>query len=387
MSMDRRSHRRLRLILAVLLLVLAGAYLARHHLHAAVLIARMASVAGWPERTLALFDRAVTEDEVLLPIPDGPLRARLYRPEPAPTRAVVLVTGVHAGGIDDPRIRAFARQLASARAAVLTPDLPHLRRYEFDPATAELIEAAGDWLASRADLTPEGRIGLIGASFGGGLSIVAGGRPRLRDRLAFIVSVGGHGDLPRVLQFLCTGRLPDGSYSAPHDYGVVIILLNVAHRLVPADQVGPLRDAIRTFLSASHLAMFDEAAAQREFDRAMALEELLPEPSATLMRHVNRREAAALGARLLPHLDDMGRQAALSPERSPAPRAPVYLLHGAGDDVIPPLESRWLARYLESHTRTRVLITPLLTHAEVQVPADVREIWRVIAWWAGVLGE
>ena len=48
----------------------------------------------------------------------------------------------------------------------------------------------------------------MGISFAGGLSMVAAGRPAIRDRLAFVFSFGGHGDLPRVLRYLCTGLEP-----------------------------------------------------------------------------------------------------------------------------------------------------------------------------------
>ena len=49
-------------------------------------------------------------------------------------------------------------------------------------------------------------VGLMGISFSGGLSIVAAGRPTLRDRVAYVFSFGGHDDLPRVLRYLCTGH-------------------------------------------------------------------------------------------------------------------------------------------------------------------------------------
>ena len=71
---------------------------------------------------------------------------------------------------------------------------------------------------------------MMGISFAGGLSIVAAGRPALRDRVAVVLSLGGHGDLPRTLRYLCTGIQPDGERLPPHDYGVVIILLGVADR-------------------------------------------------------------------------------------------------------------------------------------------------------------
>ena len=107
-----------------------------------------------------------------------------------------------------------------------------------------MIEDAASWLASQPNPIGDGRIGMMGISFAGGLSIVAAGRPALRDRLAFVLSFGGHGDLPRTLHYLSTGTQPDGTHRAPHDYGVAIILLGVADQVVPPNQAGPLRAAI-----------------------------------------------------------------------------------------------------------------------------------------------
>ena len=78
---------------------------------------------------------------------------------------------------------------------------------------------------------------MMGISFAGGLSIVAAGRPSLANKVALVLSLGGHGELPRTMRYLCTGIEPDGQQRPPHDYGVVIILLGVADRVVPPDQV------------------------------------------------------------------------------------------------------------------------------------------------------
>ena len=90
----------------------------------------------------------------------------------------------------------------------------------------------------------------------------------MRDHVAFVLSFGGHGDLPRTLRYLCTGEMPGGGIRPPHDYGIAIILLGVADQMVPPEQVRPLRQAILAFLHASHVDMFDKAEAQTEFARA-----------------------------------------------------------------------------------------------------------------------
>jgi hypothetical protein len=250
-----------------------------------------------------------------------------------------------------------------------------------------MIEDATRWASAHADLAPDGRVGLAGISFAGGLAIVAAGRPGIRDHVAFALSFGGHSNLPRTLRYLCTGRQPDGSERKPHDYGVVIILLGVADRLVPPEQVDPLRRGILTFLEASHVDMVDRASAKTLFQRARETAAALPEPAGTLLRLVNERNVAALGLKLLPYIETISDDPALSPDRSAPPSAPVFLLHGADDNVIPAIESVLLGDYLRPHTTVDVLLTPLITHAEVDRPRDLVEIWKLVSFWAQVLSE
>ena len=204
------------------------------------------TVAEWTTTDLV---ESVTE----VPTRSGSVRGRVYRPASTNGPATLLVPGVHAGGIDEPRLIQFARDVASMGRIVVTAELPDLKRYSITPRSTDTIEDAGVWLSERSGYAPDRRIGMMGISFAGGLSIVAASRPSLRDRVAFVMSFGGHGDLPRTLRYLCTGVQPDGSSRPPHDYGIAIILLGVADRVVPAPQAQPLRDAILAFLHASHV--------------------------------------------------------------------------------------------------------------------------------------
>src|SRR5262249_46468570 len=166
----------------------------------------------------------------------------------------------------------------------------------------DTIERSAVWLTSESGLSPDHTIGMMGISFSGGLSLVAAGRPSLAGHVAYVFSFGGHDDLPRVLRYLCTGQEPyphqqvairltpdstaEGSDNQPftrppHDYGVAVILLGVAERVVPPRQVEPLRAAIRQYLFASALDTdVDKQRAAAEFDALRALTTKRPEPSA-----------------------------------------------------------------------------------------------------------
>ena len=330
----------------------------------------------------------VTEADATIPVRDGSLRGRIYRAATTSGPPVLVVPGVHAGGIDEPRLVTFARDVASMGRHVLAAELPDLKAYAITPRATDHIEDAARWLANDSGLASDGRIGLMGISFAGGLALVAATRPGLHDRVAFVMSFGGHGDLPRTLRYLCTGEIPGGGTRPPHDYGVAIILLGVADRVVPPEQAEPLRDAIRAFLNASHVAMVDEAQAAIEFERARGMAEQLPEPARTLMGYVNDRDVEQLGPLLLPHTTDLGGHPALSPSQAGIPSFPVYLLHGVDDNVIPAVESELLAETLRSAgADVTQLATPLITHAEVDRAPDAGAVWELVRFWAELLEE
>lgn len=385
--------RRAFVVLLVLLGVAAAlAYAALPYVRAASLFARVANVGG---RVEAFADARARTVSVLpphsVPTREGDVAAQFYRPEGRIRRSVLLVPGVHSMGIAEPRLTALARDLAGSGIAVMAMALPDLVGYQITAQSADVIEDAVAWLASQPALAPDGRAGVIGISFAGGLSIVAAGRPAIRDKVAYVVSFGGHGDLGRVLHYLATGEAveaPGVETHPPHDYGVAVILYAAADRMVPADQVVPLREGIGTFLLASQLTLVDMQQANTTFARAREMVKGLPEPSATYLQYVNERNAKALGPILVPHLG-LEADPAASPERAPgAPAAPVFLLHGDGDTVIPTAESVVLGDYLRSKgADVHVLVSQIITHAELDRSAAAMETWRLVAFWARVLSS
>ena len=99
------------------------------------------------------------------------------------------------------------------------------------------------------------------------------------------------------------------------------------------------------------------------------------------------RDARAVGARIRPFVEELGGAPALSPVRSPPTRAPVFLLHGLDDNVIPSSETPFAAAYLESHGNVHVrwLLTPLLTHADLASYPSIADTWRLVQFWTRML--
>ncbi|MBP7778711.1 MAG: hypothetical protein KA371_16470 [Acidobacteria bacterium] len=385
----------------VALLVIVGVWTALPYADAAAFIVRAAGLTGGlPGRLAAVRAHAATRiDLPTITTRHGDVPARLYRPARI-TRTVLLVPGVHMDGIDETRLVGMAEDLAETGYGVVTVAPPDLRHFQITPANTDVIEDAARWIATQPELAPDGLVGMIGISFSGGLSVVAAGRDGLRDKVAFVMSFGGHGDLARVMRYLTSGRTPDpppdrtadgavgGGESMhllpPHDYGVTVVLLTFADRVVPADQVEPLRQAILIYLAASSLTLVDMAKAEAEFARARHIATTLPEPARSFMTWVNDRAVGELGPRLLAVVEALGDDPAvqaMSPERVVPPTAPVFLLHGSEDSVIPPIETLFLATYLRHRVPVTGLLSGLITHAEVDKSAAIGDVWALTRFW------
>jgi dienelactone hydrolase len=382
------------------LALIAGGLVARPYWRGLSFVLRSADVHGTARRLADLGSGTEREREITIPTSRGPLQARVYDPQGTPRRAVLLVSGLHPAGIDEPRLVALARELARDDLLVVSPDIPELAESALSPAITDAIEEGALWLATESGLARDHRVGLIGIGFSGGLSVVAAGRSSLAGHLAYVLSLGGHDDLSRALMYLCTGSEPRPTHElrftggtgtvfvrAPHHDSVAVILLGVADRLVPAPQVEALRKAIRRFLWASYLDRLDRPEAQREFEALRDVARTMPQPSATLLRYVNEGDVVHLGARLLPYIGLYGRDPSLSPSKSPKPSVPIFLLHATEDNVIPAVESEYLANELRGHTPVRMLMSGLIQDAESRSRMHTADVLDLASFWGDLLGR
>ena len=375
----------------VALAIVVG-YLATPYARAASLIVRAADMGGRAEALANLRARRVDRNPArTIPTRHGAVPAQFYRPDQASERTVLVMPGINSRGIEEPRLVALAGDIAASGFTVMAMSLPDLQQYRITPRATDVIEDAVAWMAAQPDLPGAGAVGIVGVSFAGGLALSAAGRDAVRDKVAFVVSLGGHGDIRRVMRYLATGeapRLPGLEAHPPHDYAVAVVLYGLADRgVLPVDQVPALRAALETFLLASQLTVVSQEQAAPVFARAREMTALLPEPSRTYMQYVNDRAVGALGPVLAKHLVQAGDDdPALSPELAPPPAAPVFLLHGLDDNIIPAAESVLLGDRLRAEgVDTRVLLSGLLTHASVNPAASARDAWKLVSFWADVL--
>ena len=375
--------RSIRIAGLITVIALVAWWAMRPTLRSAALLMDMTGAASGLRPWIPVGKFAVTTEDVQAPTRHGPIGARLYRTSARSAPALVVVPGVHGGGVDEPRLAALSRRISAAGANVLSAPLPDLRAYRLTPNAPDMIEDVVLWMASRTDLAPKKRVGLVGVSFAGGLALVAAGRPALADRLTAVFALGAHADLPRVIRYLCMDAGAPKTLAPPHDYGVVLMLRASIPFVAPPDQQAALDRALVTFLDASSAESTDKTMSATLFEKARTVEAALPEPSRSLMHAVNSRDVPALGRLLAPYAERIGGDPALSPARSPATHAPVFLLHGLDDNVIPSSEAGVLSGYLTAsgNTHLQTLLTPLISHADARSNAKTADVWKLVRFW------
>lgn len=363
MASRRRILVRWTAILVAATLFAGAAIVARAVMPGARFLERMSDAAGTIDRAGAAF----TVREVAIPSP-----ARVYEPAAAHERVIVLLHGLHWKGYDEERLVLFARTLASMGYAVVTPDVLELRNFDIDAGAVDAIERACLWTLDESGLLRgDPRIGLMGICFSGGLGLSAATRPTLRGRLAYLFTFGSHADLDRTIDYLASGKLPNGATLPPHPYGQAVLLRRLANRLVPSNDVEGLRAAALDFLRG------DEAAARAR------LTGLGPEAQ-EMLRLCLERKSEELGARIAPHLMGERTPDLLSPVRLEPPDCPLFVLHGCVDNVVPPSEAEELGRWCPG---ARVLVSDLVVHVELDRSAQPSwtHYLELAAFWSRVL--
>lgn len=376
------QRRRVLGLLVGLVLLLAFVPAGHRHVRAATLLMRLSDAA---------FDTspAVREEPFELDSPRGTVPARLYAPvDDRDAPAIVLVHGVHDKGISEPRLRRFARAVAASGVVVLTPEIRELTDYRIQSSSIDTVVLAVNALTYQPVRCTVGaprrggwnKVGLMGLSFGGGLALLAASRPEIADHVSFVVAVGAHDNLERVTTFFVTGAIngPDGTPSGvkPHDYGAMVLAYSHARDLFPEEDREIAEAAMALWLHEDQKAAREKA-------------KLLPEPSRARIETLFLGHFSALRADLLrvialrkKEMEDVSPSGHLA-----TLHAPVYLLHGAGDTVIPATETRWLARDVPQIWLREALVSSAIVHVDMGGETPLFDRWQLVEFMAHVLDD
>lgn len=359
----------------VIVFVVAGWPFLKAHLQA---VAILQQVSGKPVPAIVgdFVAQPIRTEDVTLHVESGNVRARMYLPVNKPNApALIVLHGVHHLGIDEPRLIAFARAMASCGIRVLTPELPDIMDYHVDAASIITIGQSAHWFAHQTG----GPVGVMGLSFSGGLALIAAGDPLYHSDFKFVFAVGSQDSMARVVQYYRTGAdiRPNGPAEVlpAHEYGPLVIEYEYVQDFVPQQDVAAIRPVLRAHLYEDKAA---EALAEAKLNETQTAE------AKELMDATSPRTQAQIAAASVKHVYDLQ-------ELSPEPRlhtmtTPVYLLHGEADNIIPSAETLWMATELPRDSLQAVLVSRVISHIDMdQGDPGLLEQWRLVHFFALVV--
>lgn len=316
----------------------------------------------------------VTTRTFTIPSSAGPVSARLYTSHGHPgVPGLVVVPGIHYQGMNEPRLMAFARALASCGLRVLTPELPDSRDYQIQPSDAQAIGDSVQWLRHATGR----RVGLMGLGFSGGLALMAASELPYSKDVSFVFSVGAHDDLFRVASFYTNHAdpLPNGDveHAIPNDYGPMVMEYeHLEDFTLPAD-TDTIRPVFRARLYGNYTLEKQLLAKLTDAQKAEYAHIVDTPHQDWALSASNNKHAAEMSA-----VSPRGHLAGL--------HVPVYVLHGRGDTLIPFAEAEWLAQDLPHGTLADLVISPLLGHVNItEKTPDLWDRWQLLHLLAQVM--
>jgi pimeloyl-ACP methyl ester carboxylesterase len=270
-----------------------------------------------------------------------------------PKRALVLVAGISELGCYHPQLTALSRQLAERGFLVVTPDIPVFRRLQI---SAEPIDQIAFWYRQVPTLEggrQVGQIGLAGISFSATLSLIAAARPEIRNDVAFCLGIGPYYDLQRCFQgWFASGPVTMGEgYYPTRFYAKWLVMKAALNMLSAARDRQFLRNVLLDLLLQKQVPPADP--------------DLTPEGLRWYRLAIMREDQSdeELSRAIYDYLAPiLFRQ--LQPTKAAVEvRCPVFLLHGAYDDLIPPEESREMQQHIIG-APCYLLVSPFLTHTQ-----------------------
>ena len=276
--------------------------------------------------------------------------ARVYQMDtPGPKSAILFIPGLTPNGILNPRFVAVSRAIARSGYVVITPRLTGFEQFKLEPAAVGEIGFWYGYLREHSWFQLR-KAGIVGVSVGGTLALLAAARqPECRD-LDFIVSIGAYKDLWRCQQhwFSATHGIDShGSYPVQY-YGKWILMLSALDEMEKPGDHARLEQALRDLVVGAKTSVDACTLSPAE---SIWFNLALGEPE----------ENAALLACITDQLRK--RFQALSPgdQELSTITCPVFLVHGAYDELIPADETRELENLLTS-TDPITLLTPVISH-------------------------
>jgi pimeloyl-ACP methyl ester carboxylesterase len=281
-----------------------------------------------------------------------------------PTGALLVCPGLHYQGPADPRMARFIEVLASSGILVLAPFLPDFLDLRVEASVVEDLDRAFGALLEEEALPRGIKPGIFSVSFGSLPTLRLAASEKRRDQVGAVIVFGGYAEFANAIRF-AIGVGADGTkVNAKRDpLNQPVVLMNlIEHLAVPDSARRIVLETWRRYVT-STWGRPELKAPERWRPIAEELAREVPAEARELFRIGCGLEDGAMSICEAALEKQAERRAFLDPRpHLGGVRCPVYLCHGADDDVIPHTELELLAAAMPAHVRVRRYLTGLYHH-------------------------
>jgi len=313
-----------------------------------------------------MFRHDVAVTDISIPGRHGSVAVRMVFPRDCPNAPmVVLVHGLAPQGNRDNLLNIYASHLAQIGLRVALPNITSEQHRLMRADALDQIVAAIRWSTAIS----RQRVALFGISFGGGLAIAAADMPQYSGLLKMVFSDAGYNSIDRLGRYYIGDPVsaPDGRpyKETPPKSGPLLMAFQHLDEMIPEKDV-----------SMFHALILDRTL--NRSDSPMPVTMLDPAQS-ILYQDLRAVHSAGIREKYRNLLDaHRAEMAAISPHNHmQGLEAPLYILHGSGDNSIPPEETEWTVKETPSQVKVHVLITPWMSHAVLLGHVSLKDKIRI----------
>jgi pimeloyl-ACP methyl ester carboxylesterase len=316
-----------------------------------------------------------------LPAGKKVLHSAIYDSPKSGATPIVFLHGMSPLGISDPRQVRAVQALVHAGFRVICPEIPAIRNLHIEAGSITVFIALLKNILADRVLAPGGRLALFAPSFSGAICLKAATDAGVADRISAVCAMGSLAGIRGSMEYLFLSAEADA-------YARFIVLANYLPLVKKYAALG------RVFSAMAH-DNWSENAAENPLlpgirKTGYTQEALRKLKAAQRKTAESLRDDGAFRAGVFTELAPfMEKEIAAYDVLSVAPQitAPVFLLHGESDNVIPPQESQQLAARLR---KNRLVISPFVGHGDSKVSISrIPDIFRLIngfAWYFKQIG-
>jgi acetyl esterase/lipase len=268
-----------------------------------------------------------------VPSQGGPVYLDVYAPTTPPPlipggrEGVVIIPGV-GDNRNDLQLRTLSEALARAGVVVMDMTTNTLINLDLAPVDGDAALQAFIKLTHWPGVDPQ-RVGFLGISAGGALTVIAAANPAIRDQVKFLMLFGGFYDAANVLRDFGRRALEaDGTLQAwkPNEVPACVLARSIGDTLPPAEA----QVLAKAFQKEKFTALTADQLAQLSAPAQAAYHLLAGDQPQQVEANL-----AALSPAMRARLDQLSPRAFFLQVA-----APIYLLHDRTDQYVPFTESR-----------------------------------------------